>query len=117
MSDTQQTENFRDTINWEEIYKSDLLKSLKRRRMAFVVPGVIFCALAFAVLWTIQNYIPELSNMQVIGWVNFQFLYTMLLFPIIWFAGFSYTRYASKVLEPIEQEIHDKYTSREVHDG
>jgi len=117
MSDTQETNASVVTVNWEEIYKSDLLKTLKRKRMAFVIPGVVLCSLAFATLWTIQNYIPELSNMQVIGWVSFQFLYTMLLFPTIWLAGFAYTRYASKVLEPIEQEIHDRFDSKEVHDG
>ena len=84
--------------------------------MAFVIPGVIFCTLIFIVLWTIQDYAPGLSNMQVIGWVNFQFIFTMLLFPILWLAGFAYTRYASKVLEPIEQQIIDLHGEKEAHD-
>ena len=117
MSDSHNKEDYRDSINWEEIYETDLLKDLKRKRAVFVVPAVVLLATAFATLWTIQNYVPELSNMQVIGWVNFQFLYTMLLFPTIWLAGFSYTRYASKVLEPIEQQINDLYGQKEAHDG
>lgn len=117
MSEPQVPKDYRDSIDWEEIYQSDLHKTLKRRRMLFVVPAIILTSLAFALLWTIQNYIPELANMQVIGYVNFAFLFTMILFPVIWLAGFLYTKYASAVLEPIEQKINDRYGMTEGNNG
>ena len=117
MSETLSSREFRNKINWGEIYTSDLLRRLKQKRMAFVVPAVVFTAFIFANLWTIQNYVPGLSNLQVFGWVNLQFIYTMLLFPVLWLAGFAYTRYASRVLEPLEQAIHDTYSTKEDYDG
>ena len=105
--------SYREKIDWGEVYRSDLLIRLKQKRMRFVVPAVVLVTLAFAALWTIQNYVPELANAQVIGYVNVAFLFTMLLFPLIWCAGLAYTRYATKVLEPIEQDINDHYGAKE----
>ncbi|MDR0514750.1 MAG: DUF485 domain-containing protein [Coriobacteriaceae bacterium] len=116
MSDSQSLDDFRKSIDWEGIFHSDVFKALKRNRFKFVVPSIIGVSLAFTFLWTAQNYLPGLANMQVIGNINFAFLFTMALFPLIWLAGFAYTRYVGAAVEPHEQEILDRYGMKEAED-
>jgi len=103
----------RSRVDWADAFKSSAFKSLRRNRWRFVVPALILLVIAFIFLWTVQNYIPVLAHLQVIGYVNFAFLFTMCLFPIIWIAGLIYTRYVSKYVEPHEDEVNATYTPKE----
>jgi uncharacterized membrane protein (DUF485 family) len=113
MDHKQNMEEFRRNTDWTKIYNSEVFKTLKANRMRFVIPAIVGVFLVFSFLWTTQSYIPALANLQVIGYINFSFLFTMILFPVIWLAGFWYTKYAEKNVEPHERELLETYGQRE----
>jgi uncharacterized membrane protein (DUF485 family) len=113
MSIKKDMDEFRRGVDWASIYNSELFKTIKRNRMKFVISGLIGVIILFSFLWTTQSYLPDLAHLRVIGYVNFAFLFTMILFPTIWIAGFAYTRYVGKHVEPYENELNELYGHKE----
>lgn len=106
-------ENDQKQINWDKAYNTETFKEIKKRRFIIVVPMVIVFTILFLVLFTVQNYIPELANAKLVGYVNFSFLYTMILFPLVWVAGFYYSKYTTTKLHPQEEEIVKEFGRKE----
>ncbi len=114
MSKTENDKRNERPIEWEKAYASETFQTLKRKRFAFVIPTIVIFCVVFFTLFTIQNYYRGLANMRVFGWINVAFLYTMLLFPIIWGVGIWFTMYISKNVSPREEEIIKRYGGKEV---
>jgi uncharacterized membrane protein (DUF485 family) len=98
--------------NWEKAYESDLYKKVVRKRFGFVVPAIITFCLLFFILFTVQHFFKDLANAMVIGNMNFNFLYTMLLFPVLWLIGLIFLRYVRKNVYPLEDEIIEKFGTK-----
>jgi len=103
------TNTDRELIDWEQAYASDTFKALKKKRFSFVIPVISIFTVVFFTLFTIQSYYRSLASTRVFGYINVAFLYTMLLFPIILIVGFWFTRYMSKNVTPLEEEIIKRY--------
>ncbi|MDR2197533.1 MAG: DUF485 domain-containing protein [Coriobacteriales bacterium] len=113
MGQEQSMSEFRKSVDWERIYHSKEFRRLKSNRMRFVVPAIIAVCMVFLFLWTVQSYIPALANVQLLGFINFSFLLTMILFPTIWLAGFAYTKYVERYVEPYEEGLLKTYGKKE----
>ena len=98
--------------NWEKAYESDLYKKAVRKRFGFVIPALITFCLLFFVLFTIQQFFKDLSSTMVMGNINFNFLYSMLLFPVVWLTGLIFLRYVRKNVYPLEDEIIKKFGTK-----
>jgi hypothetical protein len=94
---------------WHAAYNSDVFKLIIRRRYGFIIPTVIVFSLAFFVLFIIQSNYPDLVRYRLYGWINFNFVYTMLLFPVIWLGGLWFVLYIRKNVYPLEEELIAKY--------
>jgi uncharacterized membrane protein (DUF485 family) len=95
--------------SWDKAYKSDLYKKVVRKRFGFVIPAIITFCVLFFILFTVQQFFKDLANTMVIGNINFNFLYTMLLFPVLWLIGLTFLRYVRKNVYPLEEEIINKF--------
>jgi|GEM_PF-5591551 len=95
--------------HWQEAYDSDLYKKVVRRRFGFVIPAIVMFCLLFFILFTLQQFLRVLANTMVIGNMNVNFVYTMLLFPVLWLTGLIFLRYVRKNVYPLEEEIINKY--------
>jgi len=91
--------------HWDEAYNSELYKRVVRKRFAFVIPGIVAFCLFFFILFTIQQFYKPLANTMVSGNLNFNFVYTMLLFPVLWLIGLIFLRYVRKNVYPLEKEV------------
>lgn len=100
-------------INWAEIYETPIFKTVFKRRLSFVVPAIIIFFVLFFVLFTIQNYYPNIAHARISGYYNVAFSFTMLLFPTFWLAGYAFTRYTTKHVHPLEDEIVETYSLKE----
>ena len=95
--------------NWDKAYESDIYKKAVRKRFGFVVPAIIGFCLLFFILFTVQQFLRDLANTMLIGNINFNFLYSMLLFPVLWLTGLIFLRYVRKNVYPLEDEIIEKF--------
>jgi uncharacterized membrane protein (DUF485 family) len=91
--------------SWDKAYESDLYKKVVRKRFGFVIPAIIVFCLLFFILFTVQQFCKDLANTMIFGNINFNFLYTMLLFPVLWLTGLIFLRYIRKNVYPLEEEI------------
>lgn len=99
-------------IDWDTISQSPKFKEVYKRRLSFVVPGVATFFLLFFVLFTMQNY-WAIADYHFIGYINFAFFYTMMLFPILWIMGLSFCSYTTKKVHPLEDEIVKEFSLKE----
>lgn len=102
----------REIINWEAAFNSKKFNNLRKKKFALSGPIFVLYTALFFILWTIQNYYPEVATFKVWGNVNFAFLYTMLLFPIFWITGFYYCNYIIKKIHPLEDEMKKEFGRR-----
>ena len=98
--------------HWEEAYASDAFKEVIRRRYSFVIPAIVIFCVLFFILFTIQQFFVEFASSMVSGNINVNFLYTMLLFPILWLAGVLFLRYVRKHVYPMENEIINTFSKK-----
>ena len=77
-----------------------------------MIPAIIILSIAFFILWWIQSYNLPLATTEVLGSANFSFVYSMLIFPIVWIAGFVYTKYVSAKIYPLEDKLIEKFSKR-----
>jgi uncharacterized membrane protein (DUF485 family) len=94
---------------WSEAFESDLYRSISHKRSAFVVPVLILFSAVFLVLWVIQASFPAIARYRVYGWVNLNFVYTMLIFPVVWVLGVVFVRYTRRHVYPLEEELHRRF--------
>lgn len=94
---------------WTEAYASDLYRSIARKRSGFVVPVLLLFSAVFLVLWVIQSSIPSLARYRVDGFINVNFVYTMLIFPVVWVLGLLFVRYTRREIYPLEDELHRRF--------
>ncbi len=107
---TDAADEARKKINWQEAYDSPEFQKIKKKRLVFIIPAVILVFFLFFILFWVQSFNPALATKAVAGDANFAFVYSMLIFPIVWISGMLYILYVRKTIYPIEDKIQEKYT-------
>ncbi len=90
---------------WDKAFASDLYKEIVHKRFSVVIPLLVGFSVLFFILFTIQQFFKGLADTMVIGNINFNFIFSMLIFPIVWLAGLLFLRYIRKNVYPLEEEL------------
>lgn len=91
--------------HWDQAFESNLYKEIVRKRFGAVIPLLVGFCLLFFILFTVQQFFRGLADAMVIGNMNFNFIFSMLIFPIVWLMGLLFLRYIRKHVYPLEGEI------------
>ncbi len=94
---------------WTEAYQSELFQRISRKRFGFVLPALLVFSAVFFVLWIIQGIFPAIAAHRVYGYINLNFVYTMMIFPFVWILGFIFVRYTRKNVYPLEDELNERF--------
>jgi uncharacterized membrane protein (DUF485 family) len=98
--------------HWQQAYESDIYKEVVKRRFRFVIPVIVFFSVVFFILFTIQHYFKSFASTPVFSNINVNFLYSMLLFPVLWIIGLLFLRYVRKYVYPLETEIINTFSKK-----
>jgi len=98
-----------ETTKWEEAFHSPVYQDISRKRTRFVVPALLAFSAMFFVFWIIQSMFPNVARYRVYGYVNVNFVYTMLIFPVVWVLGLCFVRYTRRNVYPLEEELVRKF--------
>jgi len=90
---------------WDKAFASNLYKEIVHKRFGVVIPLLVGFSVLFFILFTVQQFFKGLADAMVIGNINFNFIFSMLIFPIVWLTGLLFLRYIRKNVYPLEEEI------------
>jgi uncharacterized membrane protein (DUF485 family) len=97
---------------WDKAFASNLYKEIVRKRFGVVIPLLVGFSVLFFVLFTVQQFFKGLADALVIGNINFNFIFSMLIFPIVWLMGLLFLRYIRKNVYPLEDEIIKQFSRK-----
>lgn len=80
------------------------------------MPSLVVFSAVFFGLWVMQSSFPTLSRHRLFGYVNFNFAYTMAIFPFVWILGYVFVRYTRRELYPLEDELSREFRKGPKHE-
>jgi uncharacterized membrane protein (DUF485 family) len=84
------------TVNWAKLEASPEFVELKRAKVAFIVPAVIFFIVYYFTLPILVGYAPALMATKVFGALNVAYLFALSQFFMAWIIAALYVRAAGK---------------------
>jgi uncharacterized membrane protein (DUF485 family) len=91
--------------------RNDFLE-LRRRNRAFVFP-VTFASMVWYLTYVIcSNWARDFMNIKVIGNINVALVFGLLQFVSTFVIAFLYSRYSTKSLDPLANELREEFDER-----
>jgi len=84
------------SVNWERLEATPEFRALLARKTRFIVTATIFFVLYYFALPVLVGYFPELMKKEVLGRLNWAYLFALSQFFMAWALAFIYTRKAAE---------------------
>ena len=81
---------------WAKLEASPEFAELKRAKLAFIVPAVIFFLVYYASLLILVGYAPELMSRKVFGALNVAYVFALSQFLMVFVLAAVYVRAAGR---------------------
>ena len=90
---------------WAKLEASPPFVELKRAKLAFIVPAVIFFLVYYAALLILVGYAPELMSRKVFGALNVAYVFALSQFLMVFSVAAVYFRAAHRFDEQAAQVV------------
>ena len=84
------------SVNWSKLESSPQFIELKRAKIAFIVPAVLFFIAYYFSLPLLVGHAPELMSRKVFGAMNLGYAFALSQFLMAWIIAALYVRAASR---------------------
>lgn len=85
-----------DIVNWEKVAATKEFKALVAAKLKFILPATIFFVAYYFALPVLVGYAPEWMKQEVLGRVNFAYLFALSQFFMAWILAALYMRAADR---------------------
>jgi uncharacterized membrane protein (DUF485 family) len=92
----QSTSKPTHSVNWAKLESSPQFIELKRAKVAFIVPAVVFFIAYYFALPVLVGYAPALMATKVFGAMNLGYVFALSQFLMAWIIAALYVRAASR---------------------
>lgn len=82
-------------VNWDAIEERPAFRELLGRKAKFIMGATVFFVVYYFALPVLVGWFPELMRKQVLGKVNFAYLFALSQFFMAWALAFVYLRKAA----------------------
>jgi uncharacterized membrane protein (DUF485 family) len=83
------------SINWEKLEATPEFRALLARKTRFIASATIFFVLYYFALLFLVGYFPDLMKKEVLGRLNWAYLFALSQFFMAWTLAFIYIRKAA----------------------
>jgi len=99
-------------VDWDKAYNSEIFKKIVKKRYGFVIPALLIYIALFLIQFAIGL---KKDQTLVLGNLNTFYLYTLILYPVLWGAAYWFTKYSNKHIYPLEDELVKEFGKVEKH--
>ncbi|HRH94483.1 MAG TPA: DUF485 domain-containing protein [Prosthecobacter sp.] len=82
-------------VNWEQLEAKPEFRALLARKSRFIIGSTIFFVAYYFALPVLVGYFPEIMKKEVLGRLNWAYLFALSQFFMAWALAFIYTRKAA----------------------
>lgn len=83
-------------VNWAQLEAKPEFRALLARKSRFIIGSTIFFVAYYFALPVLVGYFPELMKQEVLGRLNWAYLFALSQFFMAWALAFIYTRKAAQ---------------------
>ncbi|GAB3752329.1 hypothetical protein GCM10028864_29640 [Microlunatus parietis] len=84
---------------------------MRRRYLTFAVTATVVFMIWYIAYVICNNWARDFMNMRVVGNINVALIFGLLQFVSTFLIAFLYARHSRKSLDPLADELHEKYES------
>ncbi len=83
-------------VNWAQLEAKPEFRALLARKSRFIISSTIFFVIYYFALPVLVGYFPEMMKQEVLGRLNWAYLFALSQFFMAWAMAFIYTRKAAQ---------------------
>jgi uncharacterized membrane protein (DUF485 family) len=100
--------------DWERIERSPEFRELVARRRRFVLPATVFFLTWYLAFVLLAGYAEDFMGTSLIEGFNVGYAIALTQFVMVAVLGVAYLRYSERVLDPLREQIVERYGDEEV---
>ncbi|WP_246186765.1 DUF485 domain-containing protein [Microlunatus speluncae] len=101
---------------YASVARSQEFGELKRRYLGFAVVATIVFMVWYIAYVICNNWARDFMNIRLVGHINVALVFGLLQFASTFLIAILYARHAGKSLDPLADELHDRYESEKAGD-
>lgn len=102
---------------YDELHASAEFEELRARYRRFALPATAAFLAWFLLYVVLSNWATGFMSHRLFGNINVALVFGLLQFVTTFGIAYVYSRYSSRRLDPLAQELHDRYETRAAQGG
>lgn len=99
---------------YSNVARSQEFRELRRRYLTFAVTATIIFMIWYIAYVICNNWARDFMNTRVVGHINVALIFGLLQFLSTFVIAFLYARHSRKSLDPLADQLHDRFEEDKV---